>query len=98
MDLRRDATAFDGWRYAISDWRVERAQLRHHIDELHKTIDRLHALRPHYETLLTDAQKNIRDFHMLEREMDESQSQALPPELDAHSSPLEEQHGKSLPR
>ena len=69
MDQHRDGLASDGWREARIDWQAERAQLRDQLDKLHKTIDRLHALRPEYQKLIKTTQQSLLDAHALERDM-----------------------------
>jgi hypothetical protein len=97
MDQRPDVRASDGWRDPISDSQAERAQLRDQLGKLHKMIDRLHALGPQYQKVLTDARKSIQKIHILEREANGTQQQTLLPELDAHSFTLEKQQLITLP-
>ena len=66
MDQHRDVPATDGWGDAISDGQEERAQLRTRVNELHKIMDRLHALQPEYQKLIKTAQQSLRAAHLLE--------------------------------
>ena len=69
MDQHRNVLVIYGWGDAISDWQPERAQLRNQVDELHKIMDRLHALQAEYKKLIKTTQQSVQDTHVLEREV-----------------------------
>ena len=48
---------------------IDRAQLENSFAELHKTIDRLHALQVEYRELVESVRKNLHDVQALQGEI-----------------------------
>lgn len=69
MDRHHDALSATKWREARIDWHTERAQLQASLDMLHKTMHRLHTLRPEYLELIECALSNIQSVTALEHEL-----------------------------
>ena len=69
MDQRPALFAPIGQREAKPDGLADTAQLQKSLDELRKTIQRLHEMQPAYLELIETAQANIQDSHEIGHEL-----------------------------
>jgi chromosome segregation ATPase len=63
MDRHRNVLAIDGWRETQIDLQSEKARLQDQLEQLNKTVDRLHALLPEYQELVKCARRNLQDAY-----------------------------------